>query len=121
MDNLRGLFYTSLEETGRTVAIDVRKRAVVSTWRSCDGSSGVAVDSKRGFVFVACNDHVIVLDTAHDGRVVGSISTGAGIDNIDYAEDTGLLYVAVADATRTLQEPGLGVQNWVPLVSLKCV
>jgi len=100
VDNVHGRFYTNLEETGQTVAIDVRKRAVVSTWHSCNDPSGVAVDSKRGFVFVACSDHVIVLDTAHDGRVVGSIQTGDGVDNIDYVEDTGLLYVAAAEAAQ---------------------
>lgn len=100
VDNLHGRFYTNLEETGQTVAIDVRKRAVVSTWRSCNDPSGVAVDGKRGFVFVACSDHVIVLDTAHDGRVTGSIPAGAGIDNIDYAEDTGLLYAAAAETAQ---------------------
>ena len=98
VDNVHGRFYTNLEETGQTVAIDVRKRKVVATWRSCDDPSGVAVDSKRGFVFVACTDHVIVLDPAHDGRVVGSLSAGAGIDNIDYDAKAGLLYVAAADA-----------------------
>ena len=100
VDNLHGRFYTNLEETGQTVAIDVRKRAVVSTWRSCSDPSGVAVDSKRGFVFVACSDHVIVLDSARDGRVAGSIPIGAGVDNIDYAEDARLLYAAAADAAQ---------------------
>jgi DNA-binding beta-propeller fold protein YncE len=100
VDNVHGRFYTNLEETGQTVAIDVRKRTIVSTWRSCEDPSGVAVDSKRGFVFVACSDHVIVLDTAHDGRLAGSIATGAGVDNIDYTSDTGLLYVAAAEAAQ---------------------
>jgi DNA-binding beta-propeller fold protein YncE len=100
VDNLHHRFYTNLEETGETVAIDVRKHAVVSTWRSCNYPSGVAVDSERGFVFVACSDHVIVLDTAHSGRVVGSIVAGAGIDNIDFADGTGLLYVAAAEAAQ---------------------
>ena len=100
VDNIHGRFYTNIEETGQTVAIDVRKRTVVSTWRSCDHPSGVAVDSKRGFVFVACGDHVIVLDAGQDGRLAGSIPTGAGVDNIDYAEGTGLLYAAAAEAAQ---------------------
>ena len=100
VDNIHGRFYTNFEEIGETAAIDVHRREVLSTWRSCDDPSGVAVDSKRSFVFVACTDHVIVLDTMHDGRVVGSIQTGAGVDNIDYAEDTGLLYVAAAQAAQ---------------------
>lgn len=60
----------------------------------------MAVDSKRGFVFVACTDHAIVLDPAHDGRVAGSIAIGAGVDNIDYTADAGLLYAAAADAAQ---------------------
>ncbi len=98
VDNRHGRFYTNLEETGQTVAIDLRKRAIVSTWPSCNHPSGVAVDSKRGFVFVACSDHVIVLDPAHDGRVAGSVRTGAGVDNIDYSEEAGLLYAAAGNA-----------------------
>jgi len=58
------------------------------------------VDSKRGFVFVACGDHVILLDTAHEGKIVGSVAAGAGVDNIDYAAETGLLYVAAQDAAQ---------------------
>jgi DNA-binding beta-propeller fold protein YncE len=97
---MHGRFYTNIEETGQTVAIDVRKRSIVSTWRSCNDPSGVAVDSKRGFVFVACSDRVIVLDPAHDGRVAGSIATGSGVDNIDYDSETGLLYAAAADTAQ---------------------
>jgi hypothetical protein len=41
-----------------------------------------------------------MLDSAHDGRVVGSLPTGAGLDNIDYSEDQGLLYSAAATATK---------------------
>ena len=99
-DNLHGRFYTNLEETGQTAVIDVRKRTIVSRWPSCAHASGIAVDSKRDLVFVACSDHVIVLDTAHQGRIAGSIATGAGVDNIDYSEDTGLLYVAAAEAAQ---------------------
>lgn len=94
------MFYTNLEKVGRTLAIDVHKRTVVSNWRSCDHPSGIAVDNRRGFVFVACTDHAIVLDSAHQGKVTGSISTVAVIDNIDYSQDAGLLYVAAADAAQ---------------------
>ena len=100
VDNVHGRFYTNLEETGETVAIDVRKRAIVSRWHSCDDPSGIAVDSKRGFVFVACVDHVIVLDGAKDGRQLASLDTGKGLDNIDYSEPAGLLYAAAATAAK---------------------
>jgi hypothetical protein len=47
--------------------------------------------------FAAWAPSRIVLDTVHDGRVVESIPTGAGVDNIDYTEDTRLLDAAAAE------------------------
>ena len=56
--------------------------------------------SNTFFVFVACSDHVIVLDTVHDGRVAGSVPVGKGVDNIDYDEDSRTLYAAAAEAAQ---------------------
>src|SRR5262249_11826536 len=51
-DRERGLFFTSVEERGETIAIDVRKHEVVSHWHSgCDEPHGLAYDQKRGFLF----------------------------------------------------------------------
>src|SRR5947207_10068409 len=71
VDNRRGLFYTNVEEIGTTVALDVRTHKIVSKWNV--GSSdlqGLALDAERGFLFVACGDHVVSVDAAHDGKVV---------------------------------------------------
>jgi DNA-binding beta-propeller fold protein YncE len=99
VDNQRGIFYTNIEEAGKTVAIDVRSQKVIATWNP--GSSdlqGLALDSARGFVFVACGDHVVSLDAGHDGKVLDSITTGPGLDNIDYSTDGKRLYAAASQA-----------------------
>src|SRR5205823_14996676 len=78
VDNQRGLFYTNIEDTGSTVAIDVRMHKIVAKWNP--GSSdlqGLALDSARRFLFVACGDHVVSLDAAHDGKILDSLQTGA--------------------------------------------
>src|SRR5438477_10266542 len=108
VDNKRGLFYTNVEEIGATLAIDVRAKKIVSKWNP--GSTevgGVALDSRRGFLFVACGDHVVNLDAAHDGKVLDSIQTGAGLDNIDYSPEKKILYAAAGQAaTLTIAEVG---------------
>ena len=108
VDNKRGLFYTNVEEIGATLAIDVRTKKIVSKWNP--GSTevgGVALDSGRGFLFVACGDHVVNLDAAHDGKVLDSIQTGAGVDNIDYSTEEKILYAAAGQAaTLTIAEVG---------------
>jgi DNA-binding beta-propeller fold protein YncE len=88
VDNERGQFYTNIDDIGKTVGIDLRSHKIVSKWDV--GSSdlqGLALDANRGFVFVACQDHVVSLDIGHDGRVVDSVTTGAGLDDIDFSAD----------------------------------
>jgi DNA-binding beta-propeller fold protein YncE len=101
VDNQRGVFYTNIEEAGKTVAIDVRSHKVVSEWKVHDDLQGLALDSARGFLFVACGDHVVSLDIAHGGRVTDSLVTGVGLDNIDFSSEKKLLYSA-ASVTATL-------------------
>ena len=108
VDNARGLFYTNVEEIGTTVALDVRTHKIVSKWNV--GSSdlqGLALDGARGFLFVACGDHVVTVDAVHDGKVVDSLQTGAGLDNIDYSPDRKILYAAASQtATLSIAEVG---------------
>jgi DNA-binding beta-propeller fold protein YncE len=101
VDNQRGLFYTNIEEAGKTVAIDVRSHKVVSEWKVHDDLQGLTLDTARGFLFVACGDHVVSLDVAHGGRLIDSLVTGPGLDNIDFSSDQKLLYAA-ASVTATL-------------------
>ncbi len=107
-DNGRGLFYTNVEGPGSTIAIDVRTKKVISKWNP--GSTdvgGLGLDSARGFLFVACGDHVVNLDAAHDGKILDSIQTGAGLDNIDYSAEKKILYAAASQtATLTIAEVG---------------
>jgi DNA-binding beta-propeller fold protein YncE len=99
VDNQRGLFYTNVEESGTTVAIDVRTHNIVAKWNPGSADlQGLALDNARRFLFVACGDHVVSLDAGHDGKITDSIATGAGLDNIDYSEDAKALYAAASQA-----------------------
>jgi DNA-binding beta-propeller fold protein YncE len=103
VDGAHGVFLTNLEDTGATLAIDLKTHAVKATWNagcSSDGPRGIAVDSARNLVLVACTDHVQALDAAHGGAPLGKLDTGVGVDNIDYVAATGLLYVAAGKAAR---------------------
>jgi DNA-binding beta-propeller fold protein YncE len=108
VDNERGLFYTNIEDAGITLAIDVRTHNIVAKWKP--GSSdlqGLALDTARRFLFVACGDHVVSIDAGHGGKVIDSIPTGPGLDNIDYSADAKVLYAAASQAaTLTIAEVG---------------
>ncbi|MFZ3322003.1 MAG: hypothetical protein WA190_06490 [Usitatibacter sp.] len=99
VDEKGGIFYTNLEDSAETVGIDVRTRKIVARWKpGCDGAHGLALDEARGFLLNACAGRVITIDANHSGNVVGSIETGAGLDNIDYSPSKHLLYAAAGKA-----------------------
>src|SRR5437879_4569714 len=99
VDNGRGLFYTNVEGPSSTIAIDVRTKKIVAKWNPGSAEvGGLALDSTREFLFVACGDHVVNLDTAHDGKILDSIQTGAGLYNIDYLLEKKILYAAASQA-----------------------
>jgi DNA-binding beta-propeller fold protein YncE len=103
LDDTRGLFYTNLEDKDRTLVIDTKSHKIVSTWTpGCGdaGPRGLSVDGPRGQLFVACTDHVVTLDTAHQGAIVGTLDTGGGVDNIDFHSSRRRLYVAAGKAAR---------------------
>jgi DNA-binding beta-propeller fold protein YncE len=67
VDPGRGLFYTNLEDKDQTLAVDVKTRKVVASWKpgcSPGEPQGLALDGKRRLLFVACSDHLVALDVA---------------------------------------------------------
>ena len=106
LDSVHGLYFTNQEDKDKTLAIDIKTRKIVSTWEpGCgkEGPRGLAIDVARRLLFVACTDGAATLDLAHDGKVLGRIKTGAGVDNIDYSVDRKSLYIASGkDSTLTI-------------------
>jgi hypothetical protein len=103
VDEGRGLFFTNLEDVGTTQVVDVKTHALRATWDAGCGKEnarGLAIDAARGFLFVACVDHVSVLDVGHGGAQLGRLDTGAGVDNVDYLDAKRLLYVAAGKDAR---------------------
>jgi len=103
VDAKRGRFYTNLENKDRTVAIDLKTHATVATWNAnCgeDGPHGIRLDEKSGFLFIGCSTRAEVMDVGHDGKILSSIDTGDGVDDIDYSPATHMLYVGAARAAK---------------------
>jgi DNA-binding beta-propeller fold protein YncE len=122
VDTRHGRFFTNLEDKDLTLALDLVTHKTVATWKpGCgeDGPHGLRVDSSAGQLFVACSARVEVLDAAHGGEVLSSIDTGDGVDDIDYAPATHLLYVGAARAgqltvARVSPQGKLAVEATVP-------
>jgi DNA-binding beta-propeller fold protein YncE len=101
VDNKRGRFYTNLEDKDKTLAIDLKSHKTVATWEpSCgeEGPHGLRLDEAKGFLFIACSAKAEAMDVAHDGKLLGSVDTGDGVDDLDYDVAAHRLYVGAARA-----------------------
>jgi DNA-binding beta-propeller fold protein YncE len=110
IDLTRGRAYTHTW-TDASVAIDLVKHTEFARWTNgCRASRGIALDEKRGLLFVGCDEgQATVLDVTHDGRQVGSAATGKGVDIIAYSPVLAHLYVPGGDsATLTILGVGPG-------------
>jgi len=110
IDGARGRAYTHTWDDA-TVAIDLVKRAEAARWTNgCKASRGVALDEKRGLLFVGCDEgKATVLDVAHGGKQLSSAATGQGVDIIAYNPVLAHLYVPGGrSATLTILGVGAG-------------
>jgi DNA-binding beta-propeller fold protein YncE len=103
VDAKRHRFYTNLEDKDRTLAIDLKTHKITKNWPSTcgeEGPRGLSMDEKDGFLFVACTNRAEVLDVAHDGAVLSSVDTGAGVDDLGWSASSRKLYIAAGQAAQ---------------------
>ncbi len=107
IDKKRQRAFTHLWKS-TTLAIDLHTRAIVGKWRNgCAGSRGIALDEARGFLFAGCAEgKAVALAIDHDGKLVGTIDSGKGVDVIAYSPSLMHLYVPGA-ASATLAVIGV--------------
>ena len=96
VDARRGRFYMDYEDKDLTTAIDIKTHKTVAEWHpNCgpDGPHGLQIDQDSGYLFVACSLGAKVLNAGGNGQVLSSISTGDGVDDINLAPATHMLYI----------------------------
>ena len=119
IDATRARAYTHTWDDA-TVVIDLVEHKETSRWKNgCAASRGIALDEKRGFLFVGCEEgKATVLDVAHGGKQLGAVASGKGVDIIAYNPALAHLYVPGGDAaTLTI----VGVASTGKLASLGTV
>jgi len=103
VDATAGRFFTNLEDRNETVALDVRTRSLAGHWPttcSADGPRGMALDAAHGLLVVACTDRLVSFALNPKPERRGSVETGLGVDNIDFATTTGAVFAAAGKAER---------------------
>ncbi len=94
VDATRGVAYSNLWK-GVTVAVNLVSHKIVSHWENgCIGSRGLALDERRGFLFVGCAEGGgTTLDLNKNGAVVSKLKAGDGVDIVAFNPRLSHLYL----------------------------
>ncbi|HYS08939.1 MAG TPA: hypothetical protein VEP66_09345 [Myxococcales bacterium] len=107
VDEKRGVVLTNFRDKDKTLLLDAKTRKTIAVHDvGCGqpGPRGIAVDPERELRFVACAaGGVKSLDA--NGKLVGEIKTGPGVDNIDLLLPRRRVYAASGkDGTLTVAD-----------------
>ena len=78
-----GKVYVNLEDKDTVAVVDLNARKVIARWPVAPGGHpvGMAMDKKTKRLFIGCrNPQKLVVMSAEDGKVLGSVPIGAGVD-----------------------------------------
>ena len=87
VDDGEGRIFVNIEtEPGQIVVIDSRALTIKATWTlpGCASPTGLALDHARRRLFSVCNDKVMAVTDAADGRQVAKVEIGDGPDAVAY-------------------------------------
>lgn len=93
IDGARGRAYANLWKA-ETVAIDLKSRRIAARWSNgCGGARGLALDRRRGFLFVACSEGKVLSIDVESGKALSTAAVPRGVDIIDFDSALSHLYV----------------------------
>jgi YVTN family beta-propeller protein len=100
----RGHVYVNLEDKNEVVAIDSRKLEVKARWPLAPGEepAGLAVDPAKRRLFATCHNQKMVILSAEDGHVLGTVPIGKGTDACAFDAEARLAFSSNGDGTLTV-------------------
>lgn len=81
-----GHLYVNIEDKAQLVMIDTASLKVAATWSlpGCEGPTGLALDAAHARLFSACDNGVMAISDAKDGRQVALVAIGEGPDGAGF-------------------------------------
>jgi DNA-binding beta-propeller fold protein YncE len=97
----KGSVFVNLVQKNVVLQIDAQKMTAAHTWPIAPGVGPrtMAVDQRNGRLFIGCANRRMVIMDSNNGRVIGSVTIGAGPDDSAYDPETGLVYTSNGDGT----------------------
>lgn len=100
----KGEVFVNIEDTSELVAIDPSKLEVKARWplAPCTEPSGLALDRKNRRLFVGCDNKMMAVVNADNGKVLATLAIGEGVDATAFDDETGLAFASCGEGVLTV-------------------
>ena len=108
-----GKVYVNLVDKDLVAVVDIKEKKVLAKWSTAPGTGpvGMSMDPATHRLFVGCrNEKLLVMDADKDGKVLGSVAIGHGVDATAVAGK--LIFASCGDGTLTVaqEDPASGLK-----------
>ena len=99
-----GEVFVNIEDKNELVAIDAANMKVKSRWplAPCTGPSGLAIDRKNRRLFAGCDNKMMAVVNADNGKVIATPAIGDGVDANAFDDETGLAFASCGEGLLTV-------------------
>src|SRR3954467_8430604 len=103
-DDAAGKVYVNLENKSEVVVIDAAKHEVIAHWPLAPGTepTGIALDAAHHRLFSTCHNKMMEMVDTTNGKVVGSVPIGSGVDGCAFDDTTQLAFASCGEGTTTI-------------------
>ena len=100
----QGKLFVNLEDQNQIAEVDMKNYTVLNRWPIAPGESatGLALDKKTNRLFAGCDNKMMVVMDATNGKVITSLPIGDGCDGVAFDADSKNIYTSNGEGTMTV-------------------
>jgi DNA-binding beta-propeller fold protein YncE len=104
----KGNIYVNIEDKSELVRFDSKTLKILNRWpmAPCQEPSGLAADWKSRRLFAGCDNKLMAVISADDGKVVATVPIGDGVDANAFDPETNLAFASTGDGNLTVAHEG---------------
>ncbi|HKW18502.1 MAG TPA: hypothetical protein VJO35_13425 [Terriglobales bacterium] len=100
----KGGVFVNLEDKSELLALDPGALKVKSSWplAPCESPSGLAMDIKNRRLFSGCDNKMMAIVNADNGKIITTLPIGEGVDADRFDPDTKLAFASCGEGVLTV-------------------
>ena len=104
VSNGKGKLFVNLEDKSQIAEVDMKDYKVLNRWPIAPGESatGLALDKKTNRLFAGCDNKMLIVADATNGKVITSVPIGDGCDGVVFDPSNGLVFASCGEGLMTV-------------------